>query len=216
MNRTADDLYERASWCAAVLAACLIQMPAHAQEPQPFREPDHGLELYVSEDALQGLYMRPMDLGDIGDTQANLGFFLNEERDFVGMVDLLATLQLPQQSRWSVQVGPRFYGALMNVEDTDIFAIGLGGHIFYAISADRLTGVSLGGFYGPSILTFGEADNVRDMYARLETRLSDRLQVFVGYRIFEWDMTIGPTTDPLAANSRKLDDGVQLGFRTSF
>jgi hypothetical protein len=203
--------------CAATVAlACLHMSGAAAQEARDVRAPDHGLEFYVSEDALQALYQRPMDLGDLGETQVNLGFFLNEERDLIGMVDLLATIQVPPQSRWAVNLGPRMYGALMNVEDTDVFAVGLGGQVRYALTPDHSTNVTLGGFYSPSILTFGEADNTRDVHLRLETRLADGMQIFVGYRLFEWDMSIGPTDDPLNAQTRKVDDGVQLGFRATF
>lgn len=201
---------------AMAAGACLHAAGAAAQEREFASVPHHGLEFYASEEAFQALYMRPMDLGDAGETQVNLGFFLNEERDLIGMLDLLVQVNTPPESQWTLQFGPRAYAALMNVEDTDLFSVGFGGRIRWAFNANGGAAISLGGFYAPSILTFGEADNVRDVQLRLETTLRNGLEVFVGYRLFEWVMTTGPVDDPLAARTREVDDGVQLGLRANF
>jgi hypothetical protein len=43
-------------------------------------------------------------------------------------------------------------------------------------------------FYAPDILTFGTADNLTDLSARLELQLQPRLTVFGGMRWFEFDL----------------------------
>ena len=66
--------------------------------------------------------------------------------------------------------------------------------------------MTLGLFYSPDIVTFGQSDNVKDATLRLTTRLRSGTDVFVGYRMFELDLPV----------DREVDDNVHVGFRTSF
>jgi hypothetical protein len=136
------------------------------------------------------------------------GLFVNDERDWIGLVDWLAEIALPQERRWNFAVGPRAFAAALDVEDTNVFGVALGGQVEYTITEQ--TSFSLGGFYSPSILTTGDAEEVRDFHARVQQTVMDGIDVFLGYRIFEWEMN-GPGQD-----TRKLDDGWQIGIRGSF
>ncbi len=44
-------------------------------------------------------------------------------------------------------------------------------------------------FYSPDILTFGTADSLTDLSARIEYELQPRLTVFGGMRWFEFELT---------------------------
>ncbi len=207
----------RNAGCLALAAiAGLYLGTATADQPDGnYPLTSHALEFYVSEYAFQALYLRPMDLGEVRTTHANLGIFLNEERDLVGSLDALLELEIGNRSRWTAQVGPRAYAALMNTEETDVFSVALGGRLQYQLTRQGAA-VSIGGFYAPSILTFGEADNVYDVHVRVEVPLRDTMQIFLGYRHFQWNMTTGPVDDPLSPQNRKLDDGIHLGVRAAF
>jgi hypothetical protein len=61
-------------------------------------------------------------------------------------------------------------------------------------------------FYAPDIVTFGVADNIKDVSLRLMTRLRSGTDVFVGFRAFEIDMPV----------DREVDDNLHVGFRRSF
>lgn len=197
----------RAGWAAAVLLPLSYQ--ALAQEsPADRPRGDQGFEVYLSDDALQALYTRAMSVGELpDDTRLRGGFFLNEERDLIGIGEMLVqVLDTTRTRNWSLEVGPRAYGALLSVEDQDIFSIGLGGTIRYFFDAERRTGLGLTAYYAPDIVTFGAADDVTDVGIEFQTRLTDRVEIFIGYRSFEIDLDVP---------DREVDDGLHLGLRGS-
>jgi hypothetical protein len=83
----------------------------------------------------------------------------------------------------------------------------LGGEAQYFLNSARSASVTLAAFYSPDIMTFGEADNVKDVSLRFMTRLRNGTDVFFGFRMLEIDM------DPV---DREVDDNMHLGFRRSF
>lgn len=118
------------------------------------------------------------------------GFFLSESRDIVLSGDVLFPAQL-DWDRLQILFGPRAYAALLEDENTDVFAVSLGTELRYEL--DRNSGLALAGqvFYAPDILTFGSANNLTDLSARLEIRLQPRLTAFGGMRWFEFDLAEG-------------------------
>jgi hypothetical protein len=169
---------------------------------------DHAVELYVSDDALQAQYVRMLDLGELGPTEVRGGFFYNEDGDLIGMGDLLASIDDDVGvDSLQLRVGTRVYGAFLAAEDEDMFGVGLGGEAQYFLNSARSASVTLAAYYSPDIMTFGEADNVKDVSLRFMTRLRNGTDVFFGFRNFEIDM------DPV---DREVDDNMHLGFRRSF
>lgn len=148
-------------------------------------------EIALSDDTLQ---LRYIDNGaniDVGrGSRVSGGFFLSESRDIVLSGDVLFPAQL-DWDRLQILFGPRAYAALLEDENTDVFAVSLGAELRYEL--DRNSGLALAGqaFYAPDILTFGSANNLTDLSARLEIRLQPRLTVFGGMRWFEFDLTEG-------------------------
>ncbi|HEX6993457.1 MAG TPA: YfaZ family outer membrane protein [Gammaproteobacteria bacterium] len=174
------------------------------------QEPEAGtqaVEAYLSEDAMQVLYGRDMDVGDLGRNQVRIGIFLNEERDLIGIADMMFDVGEPnRRPYWSLQVGPRAYGALMTIENQDIFSIALGGRLSYFLGRGRGSSIALTAFYAPDIVTFGNADNIKDIAVTLETSLSESTNLFIGYRVFEFDLEV----------DREVDDNMHLGVRHRF
>jgi hypothetical protein len=171
------------------------------------RTTDHAVEFYISNDALQALYVRDVDFRELGPTEVRGGFFYNEDRDLIGIADLLLLVgDEVDVRRLDVRVGTRLYGAFLAPEDEDVFGVGLGGEAEYFFNRARTVSVKLGLFYSPDIATFGDADNVKDVSLRLMTRLRDGTDVFVGFRNLEIDLPV----------DREVDDHVHVGFRRSF
>lgn len=205
----------RLRWQAVVVSGVLLAAtgPLAAQQPARqgdgrVRTTDHAVELYISDDALQAQYIRTLDLGDVGPTEVRGGFFYNEDRDLIGVGELLAFVGDEVGVRsFEIKVGTRVYGAFLAPEDQDIFAIGLGGEAQYFLNRSRTTSVTLALFYSPDIVTFGAADNVKDVSLRLTTQLRSGMEVFVGFRAFEFDLNI---------EDREVDDNLHVGFRRSF
>lgn len=206
----------RAHWRFVPCFAALLAAggPAVAQQEDRVTTTDHAIELYISEDALQAQYVRGMDLGELGPVEIRGGFFYNEDRDLIGMGDLLASIGDDVGVRsLELRVGTRVYGAFLAPEDQDVFSIGLGGEAQYFLGSARNTSVTLGLFYAPDIVTFGQADNITDMNMRLMTRLRNGTDVFVGFRIFEID---SPGNGIDSAGDREVDDNLHVGLRRSF
>lgn len=122
-------------------------------------------------------------------------FFLSEQRDIV----LSAALMFPgfDAGRLSILFGPQVYAALLDEDNNDVLSLTVGLEARFMI--ERKWGLAVSGkaFYGPDILTFGTADNLTDLSARVEMQVAPRLQAFAGMRWFEFDLTQGAGTTTL-------------------
>ncbi|MEX0733681.1 MAG: YfaZ family outer membrane protein [Steroidobacteraceae bacterium] len=172
----------------AALTLVIVVTHSHAQSLQDDRP---RAEIALSDDTLQ---LRYIDSGaniDVGrGSRVSGGFFLSESRDIVLSGDVLFPVQL-DFDRLQILLGPRAYAALLEDENTDVFAVSVGAELRYEL--DRNSGLALAGqaFYAPDILTFGSANNLTDLGAWLEIRLQPRLTAFGGMRWFEFDLTEG-------------------------
>jgi hypothetical protein len=205
----------------ALASTCLLASAAAAQPPdrgpaeragerldERVETVDHAIEGYVSEDALQLQYIRDLRIEGFGPVEARAGVFYNEQRDLLGMVDLLVDLgDQANRRRIEVNVGTRLYGAFLNTENEDTFSVGFGGEAQLFLSRDQRMSVKVAAFYGPDILTFGIADNIQDVSARFQMRVRDGTDIFVGYRSLEIETFTA---------TREIDDNLHVGFRRVF
>ena len=179
----------------ALLALGLMAETAFAQETQEQVEDSPRGEISLSDEALQ---LRYIDDGDqvVDGSNASFGLFLSEDRDIVLDADILMPAGL-NSDRFQLKFGPRAYAALLEDENNDVFAISLGAEFRFEIDRDSGFALVAQGFYAPDILTFGSANNLTDLSARLEVGLQSRLTVFGGMRWFEFDLTEGGGTRTL-------------------
>jgi hypothetical protein len=184
-----------------VPATFLAAFSAHAQDSQT----GSRAEVQMSNDTLQ---MRYLDNGEhvnaAGNGQASAAFFLSEERDIVLSGDLLFPARLDFAPPLGIRFGPRGYAALLEDENNDVMALSVGLEARWELH--RNSGLAIAGhaFYAPDIMTFGSADNLTDLGARLEIRAAPRLTVFGGMRWFEFDLTDG-------SGERTLQEEVFVG-----
>jgi hypothetical protein len=193
---------------AAIPLLWSLPLSAQQSQAQPAtRGAEHALEVSVSDDSLEALYLRDVDIDEVGPTTISGGVFFNEARDLVATVSALSRIGTNDGTRrLVVSTGLRVYGAWLNVEDEDVLGVGLGGELRYYLDTARDMSVSLAGFYAPDIITFGEADNLTEASLRIETRLQNGTTLFLGYRAFEIDLPV----------DRELDDNLHVGFRREF
>jgi hypothetical protein len=211
----------RAAWMSAVSIGLLAPFALQAQQgngserggPPPARA--QGIDAYLSQDALQVLYRRNMDIGDLGRNDVRAGFFINEDNDLVGIADMLVNVGRAERrnSAWSLQVGPRVYGALLSAENQDVFSIALGGTLSYRLGRDRSTSVSATAYYAPDITSFGNADSVADVSLEIQTPLTTKTKIYAGYRWFRFDLA---PTDGISSDDREVDEGVHVGITYGF
>lgn len=144
-------------------------------------------ELQLSNETLQ---LRYLSRGEqMGSDRSRIGgtFFLSEERDIVLSTDLMFPAQWDIE-RFSILFGPRVYAALLEDENNDVMSVAVGAEM--RLMLHREMGLALSGqaFHAPDILTFGSADKLTDLSARIELAVAPRVVVFGGMRWFEFDL----------------------------
>jgi hypothetical protein len=183
---------------------CLASL-AVAQESEP---EGSAAELALSDETLQLRYITRGDAIGIEDSRVSGTFFLSEQRDIVLSAGLLfpSTLEL---GRLSILFGPQVYAALLEEENNDVMSISVGTEIRFLLN--RPMGLALAGqaYYAPDILTFGSADSLTDLSARLEVGIAQSLVAFGGMRWFEFDLVGG-------SGERTLQEEVFVGFGYRF
>jgi hypothetical protein len=147
-------------------------------------------EVALSNDTVELRYVGSgRDVGVGGGSGFSGAFFLSENRDIV----LDAGLAFPafSEGRLTLAVGPQVYAALLDEENNDVFSVTLGAQLRMLLH--RASGLAISGraYYGADILTFGAADNLTDLSARVEIGLAPSVQAFAGMRWFEFDLIEG-------------------------
>jgi len=167
-------------------------------------------EVALSNDTLQLRYLGSGTMAGIQGGRIAGTFFLSEQRDIVLSGALLFPAEIDVGiGALSILIGPQAYAALLDDENSDVMSLALGADL--RLLLNRRLGLAVSGqaFYGPDILTFGSADNLTDLSARVEVNLAPRLIAFGGMRWFEFDLTEG-------AGERTLQEEVFVGVGYRF
>jgi YfaZ precursor len=186
----------------------LMLMASTASFAQSDREHASALEVALSNDTLQLRYIAGGEMVGVEEGEFSGTFFLSEERDIVLSAALLFPISLGID-RLELKVGPQIYAALLDEENDDVMSATLGLEARYLLLSDLGLAISGQAFYGPDILTFGSADNLTDLSARVEIGVGERLLAFAGMRWFEFDLTDGSGT-------RTLQEEVFVGAQYRF
>jgi hypothetical protein len=184
---------------ALIVTACgwaLIGTGAlHAQERAASGADRPAAEIALSDQTLQLRYLTGGDSVNVDDAALTYGVFLSEARDVVLSADLQFPTDFNLGRRLAITLGPQVYAALLEEENNDVVALAVGAQARYAIAPDRDLALVGRAYYSPDILTFGSADNLIDLEARLEMRLAKRLTGFAGFRWFEMDLLMRQDRD---------------------
>ena len=165
-------------------------------------------ELALSNDTLQLRYIGSGNQVGVQGSQLTGGVFLGEQRDFVLNAGLLFPADLGIR-RLNISFGPQLYAALLLEDNDDVMAISVGAEVRFFIDPNRGLAVSGQAYYAPDILTFGTADNLTDLSARVELKVAEQLLAFAGMRWFEFDLTDG-------SGERTLQEEVFVGVGYRF
>jgi hypothetical protein len=180
----------------AIVAVVLssFTLAVHAQERNASDNDSQRGEVALSNDTLQLRYLgRDGAVGSGGQIMGT--FFLSEERDIVMSGAVLFPASLPDSmhlgQRLTLRFGPQVYAALLEEENNDVMAVSVGADVRFVVN--RRMGLAISGqaFYAPDILTFGSADSLTDLSARVELQVAPELLAFGGMRWFEFDLTEG-------------------------
>jgi len=162
------------------------------------------LSLYLSQKVVFGQYERALKRFD--NARGHLGLLVSEERDTVIQGGLALDTSLTESFRLSV--GARGYGALLELENSDVFSAAIGAETAYKLPFNALP-LELGAsFYiAPDILTFGAADQTIDTQIDVTLPVRSQLSVFGGVRFLQFDTRPG---------DQEVDNRVHFGLRWDF
>lgn len=189
------------------IAASLLLAASQAMAQRDTRAGSTG-ELALSNDTLQLRYLGSGNAVGVQGSQFTGGVFLGEERDFVLSAGLLFPADLGIR-RFNISFGPQVYAALLQEENDDVMSIAIGTEVRFFIDPNRGLAISGQAYYAPDILTFGTADNLTDLSARVELNVAEQLRAFAGMRWFEFDLTDG-------SGERTLQEEVFVGVGYRF
>ena len=166
-----------------LVAAAISATPARAQDLVGDRAVG---ELSFSDDTMQVRYRDAGRNVDVGrGSRASAAMFVSEARDLVFFGDILFPADIGAEQLQLV-FGPRMYAALLEDENNDVLSLSLGGEARFELTSKLA--VAAQAFYAPDILTFGTADSLTDLSARVDYELQPRLNVFGGMRWFEFEL----------------------------
>ena len=185
--------------------AVLILSTANAFAQQVDESNGARVEAALSNDTMQLRYLGGARATGVEGSRMAGTFFLSEQRDVVLSGALLFPADIDVGiGALSILIGPQAYAALLEDENSDVMSLALGTEL--RLLLNRRLGLAVSGqaFYGPDILTFGSADSLTDLSARVEVNIAPRLTAFGGMRWFEFDLTEG-------AGKRTLQEEVFVG-----
>lgn len=161
---------------------------------------------YISEKVASAKLERDAARLKIDNSRLHLAGIYSEKRDSVIHGGLAVDSSLVSAIRLSF--GTRAYLALLNEENSDVFATALGLEAAYNLPFEKLPlEFSASFYYAPDILTFGSADRSIDAQVDFAFPLRENSSVFAGARFLQMDVT---------PEDREIDNRVHMGIRWNF
>ncbi|MGO1692978.1 MAG: YfaZ family outer membrane protein [Marinobacter sp.] len=164
------------------------------------------LDLSLTNDSVKG---QVNFFGNNNDLQLGAGYTYHEGSRHIGNVDFhaqgrTALGNLPT----TAGIGVRAIG--YEQDHFDGGAVGLGG--FATVNIPRAPGLSFTGglHYAPSILSFGDSDDMTSVELRANYRVIRNAEVFAGYRYLNTEL------DGRSSADVNLDEGVMAGMKIFF
>ncbi len=177
-----------------LLAASMAAVPAFAAD----------FDLSLTNDSVKG---QGNFFGPNSETQLGAGYTYHEGSRHIGNLDFHA------QGRTAVgnlptTAGLGLKGIGWEDDDLDGGAVGLGG--FATLNIPRAPGLSFTGalHYAPSILSFGDSDDMTSLELRASYRVIRNAEVFAGYRYLN--------TNFEGTGDVNLDEGALAGMKLFF
>lgn len=165
------------------------------------------LELSLSDDTAELMFTVPTENFGLQDGRVGAGVLFNDDDDYIGQLSLESIGRVSQSL--SFNVGIKGYAGQLDDPDDDVTAIGIGGGIRVGLATQIPLAVLVNGFLAPDILSFGDAEGLKEFEARLEAGFARNAAAFIGYNLFEVEVE----------NRRRdveVQDGVNVGVRLSF
>ena len=169
----------------------------------------NDFEAALSKETAQFTFRSDSSLIGWGGADLGLGFFYNDESDFVGQASLVQMRQPSEETPVTFGVGVKAYLGHLDDVDQDVVAFAVGGEVRYAIPGTMPMAVYARGFYAPDITSFADTKEVVDLTIRFQLEIMPQTIGFVGVRRLEFD------TDDEGSYDAD-DDNFHIGVRLTF
>ena len=169
----------------------------------------NDFEAALSKETAQFTFRSDSSLIGWGGADLGLGFFYNDESDFVGQASLVQMRQPSEETPLTFGVGVKAYLGHLDDVDQDVVAFAVGGEVRYTIPGTMPMAVYGRVFFAPEITSFSDAEGLLDYTIGFQIEALPQTIAFVGLRHFEAD------TD--RESSYELDDdNIHIGVRLTF
>ena len=165
-------------------------------------------EAALSKETAQFTFRSDSSVIGWGGSDLAVGFFFNEEDDFVAQASLLQMRQASEDMPLTFGVGIKGYLGQLDEPDEDVFAFAIGGEGRYTIPGAMPMAIYARAFYAPSITSFSGVDEVIDYEVGFQIEALPQTVAFIGIRHLEMETDDG--------DYDLDDDNLHIGVRLTF
>jgi hypothetical protein len=169
----------------------------------------NDFEAALSKETAEFTFRSDSSLIGWGGADLALGFFYNEDDDYIFQGSLMQMRQASEETPLTFGVGVKTYIGQLDDPDADVFTFAIGGELRYTIPGTMPMAAYVRGFYGPDITSFGDTDETIDFRVGFQIEALPQTVGFVGIRHLEFD-----TDDD--GDYKADDDNIHLGVRLTF
>ena len=140
------------------------------------------LDIGLSNHAAQFKYGVPSTLA--GKSEIYADFMYNDQNSVIGGVGLLIANDEIRVPGLTIGIGAKAVAATIKSSPSryNTSAVALGAQVRYELPTERRVAFAGEFYYGPDIITFGDAKQFEQFGARAEFSVSPQVQVYAGYR----------------------------------
>ncbi len=161
-------------------------------------------QIYASDKTAELRYQRQGPVLGLGNSYANVGFLVSEERDSALTGSIMFNAQSDLLSQFNFSFGIKTYVGLLGQENNDIFGIGGSIAASYQLPIEQVPLKFSAEFgYVPDIFAFGQSDRIFDWNVRAGVPLTENIDGYVGFRFLQFDTRPG---------DQELDDHFHIGI----
>ena len=165
-------------------------------------------EAALSKETAQFTFRSDSSVIGWGGSDLALGFFFNEDDDFIVDASLLQMRQASEETPLTFGVGIKGYLGHLDDPDEDVLAFAIGGEARYTIPGTMPMAIYARAFYAPEITSFSGIDEVIDYQVGFQIEALPQTIAFVGVRHFEMEIDEG--------DYELDDDNLHIGVRLTF
>lgn len=167
-----------------------------------------GLDISLADETAHLQYLTDSGSLGYGGADVGVGVFFNEDDDVLGTGNLLVTSNPSRRNNLQFGIGAKGYGGEFDRTDETVGAVAIGGVLRYIIPAETPMAVALEGYAAPSITSFSDTDDLKEVMTRFEVEVMPSTRGYIGYRFLEPDLD--------KAGEVELDDNFHVGIRITF